>query len=307
MSNIKYKFRRVFARLRRFMEIDALEMMALLTIFLLLLSPLSVWYLRTPLVILGVLAVTYRPLLKKPSFWYIVATVWGTAVYLNWPTADNHKYLIGYWCLTLCCTCSLPKDCQEEGIRLTSRWLIALCMAFATFWKLYSSDYLDGSFFHHSLLVDERFSLFTRLVGDLASDKLADNNQLWELIRRGYLRGVEIDTAVLASSPHVRWLAMIVTWWTVIVEGILAWLFLLPDRKWTSVLRNTTLLAFVITTYSVAPVKGFAWVLILLAMAQCRPGQWYFRLAFLLVFLLVQVYTIPFGDIFYFIGAARIS
>src|SRR5262249_32231859 len=48
--------------------------------------------------ILCVAGVLYRPLIRMPSFWLALATLLGMGVYLTWYGADNHKYLMAYWC-----------------------------------------------------------------------------------------------------------------------------------------------------------------------------------------------------------------
>jgi hypothetical protein len=96
---------------------------------------------------------------------------------------------------------------------------------------------------------------------------------------------------------HVAWLAKFLTWWTVLIEGMLGTLFLLPASKKTSWLRNATLILFAITTYSVAPVRGFGWMLMLLGLAQTEPEERTFRWGYLGALLLIQAYMIPVGDL----------
>ena len=279
-------------------ESNPLDLLTLLTVVLLLLSPVHVWYLQTPLVMLCILGIAYRPLLRKTPFWYVITTLWGTTIYFNWASADNHKYLIGYWCLALCCAFTFSKSHQASALAITSRLLIGLCMAFATLWKLHSDTFLDGSFFEFVLLTDSRFQHVTRLVSDLGASSLADNRELQDLLRYGYLRGIELESVQLAGKSQVAMGAAIFTWWTLLFEAALAVLFLIPDTARTSRIRNLALLLFGATTYAVAPVKGFGWVLMLLGMAQCGPHQRGFRLAYLAVFLLVQAYTAPLAELF---------
>lgn len=273
------------------------ERLSLLTVIVLLLSPLAVWYLFIPLVILCVIGVVHRKLLTSTPYWYTITTMLGATIYLNWESVDNHKYLICYWCLTLCCVNSLaPKD-RKRALEKSSRLLIGLCMAFATFWKLASDNYLDGSFFEYQLLVDSRFDHAASALGNISTEALADNRYLVELLTNGYRRGLELTNIQLQSTPEVHRLGWLLTWWTIVIEGALAALFLFPDRPTSAFLRNITLILFAVTTYSVATVKGFGWVLMLLGMAQCHKTERFYYWAYFVSFLLIQAYLIPYGDI----------
>jgi hypothetical protein len=66
--------------------------------------------------------------------------------------------------------------------------------------------------------------------------------------------------------------------------------------------RNAALLFFAATTYFVAPVRGFGWMLMLLGMAQCRDDQRHLRLAYLAALVLIQAYTLPVGAIMNLVG-----
>jgi hypothetical protein len=279
----------------RWPSIKPLRDLPLLTVVLLLTSAPDQWYLRAPLIALFALGVVFRSWLVRPQFWYVVATLLGATVYLNWESSDNHKYLFVYWCLALCCAFSLPKHEQQEALALTSRWLIGLCMLLAAVWKLATPDYTSGTFFHYETLCDGRLASFVAWLTGMTPESLAANRELRELIQSGHLRGLAIQSVTLADSPRLVWLAQGMTWWTVAIEGILAVLFLAPDKPRISAVRNAALLLFAATTYFVAPVRGFGWMLMLLGMAQCRDDQRGLRLAYLAALVLIQAYTLPVG------------
>jgi hypothetical protein len=253
--------------------------------------------LRGPLVAVVALAVVYRHWLTKPQFWYVVATLLGTTVYLNWETSDNHKYLFVYWCLALCGAFSLPPGQQAAALATSSRWLIGLCMLLATLWKLAMPDYRDGSFFEHTLLADERFAYFASTIAGLPLKALADNRALVDLVREGHLHGAEVSSVVFSTSPAIGYVAQAMTWWTVMIESLLAVTFLAPDRRITAAVRNTLLLLFAATTYVIAPVRGFGWMLMLLGLGQCEERERAFRPLFLAALVLIQLYTLPVASI----------
>src|SRR5438876_309129 len=75
----------------RSLDFEPLQVLPLLTIVLLLTATPDQWYLRGPLIALFALGVVYQSWLQAPQFWYVVATLLGATVYLNWESSDNHK------------------------------------------------------------------------------------------------------------------------------------------------------------------------------------------------------------------------
>jgi hypothetical protein len=264
-----------------------------LLMLVLLLNAPEVWYLRTPLIVLFAVGVVIRRWTYSASYWYVVAALLGTTVYVNWATSDNHKYLFIYAALTLCCVFSLPRQEQDDALALSSRWLIGLCMVLATAWKLANPQYLSGGFFTYELLADDRFAYVASWLGRVPAADLQANVELRELIVNGHLRGLDISTATLSTATGIRGLAIGLTVWTLLIEGLLAVLFLLPDGPRIAKVRNIALLVFGFSTYCVAPVRGFGWILMLLGLAQCREHERGFRLAYFIAFLAIQAYMIP--------------
>ncbi len=273
------------------------EALSLLTVVLLLTATPQQWYLSGPLAALCGLAVVYRRWLTRPQFWYVVATLLGTTVYLNWESSDNHKYLFVYWCLALCGAFSLPQAQQQKSLATSSRWIIGLCMLLAVIWKLAMPDYRNGSFFEFTLLVDERFAHFTSLLAGIPLKTLADNRVLEAMLREGHLLGASVQSVSLGNSAVVQTLAWTMTWWTVLIEGLLAAAFLIPDRRSVAVARNALLLLFAATTYLIAPVRAFGWILMLLGLAQCGERERAFRPLYLAAIVLIQIYTLPVAGI----------
>lgn len=284
---------------QRLCQFDLLRALPLITVVLLLENADEVWYLRTPLILMCVTGLVYGRLMQSTGFWFTMATLLGATVYLQWDSVDNHKYLFVYWCLALSCAFSLAPVHRGAALAITSRTLLGLCMALAVIWKLATPNYLDGSFFEYTLLVDGRFTHFAAALTSLPRAALFENQQLEGLLTGGYLRGLSMDTVQLTSSPDIRLLALFLTWWTVLIEGLLAVLFLVPGGRRMSLLRNSTLLLFAVSTYPIATVRGFGWMLMLLGMAQCdEPRDRPFRFGYLVAFLLVEVFTLPLRFLF---------
>lgn len=275
------------------LDFEPLEALPLLTVVLLLTAMPPQWYLAGPLVAIFALGVVYRSWLAAPQYWYVVATLLGTTIYLNWEASDNHRYLFVYWCLALCCAFSLPREQQSAALALSSRWLIGLCMLLAAVWKLATPEYVNGTFFQFELLVDERLAAFTTQITGLSSEVLADNRMLRDLLRSGHVETAAIESVRLSGQDATNWLAYATTWWTVGIEGLLAAAFLWPNSRRAATNRNALLLLFAATTYFIAPVRGFGWMLMLLGLAQCEERERGFRPAFLAAIMLIQLYTLP--------------
>ena len=62
------------------------------------------------------------------------------------------------------------------------------------------------------------------------------------------------------------------------------------DRTGFIAVRNGLLLFFVATTYAVAPVLGFAWILLIMGLAQCPSSLPKTRLAYMTAFALVYAF-----------------
>jgi hypothetical protein len=292
-SIVKHGWRGAPRDLLEWLNFDPLEVLPLLTVVLLLTAAPEQWYLRGPLIALFALGVVYRHWLVAPQVWYVVATLLGTTVYLNWESSDNHKYLFVYWCLALCSALTLPRAQQATALAVSSRWLIGLCMLLAILWKLAMPDYRDGTFFQFTLLADERFAHFAETVTGVLPQTLADNRLLQDLLREGHLQGALVNSVEFGSSLSVGIVAQGMTWWTLGIEGLLAVAFLAPDRRSTALARNVLLLTFAVTTYVIAPVRGFGWMLMLLGLAQCEDRERLLRPLYLIAIVLIQIYTLP--------------
>ena len=84
--------------------------------------------------------------------------------------------------------------------------------------------------------------------------------------------------------------ARIATAATGAIEAAVDLAFLWPLGRGPSRARDALLLGFAATTYAVATVEGFAWLLLAMGTAQCEPDRHRTRLAYLGVYALVLVY-----------------
>lgn len=257
-----------------------------LTLLALLLHPIGGESLRPLILVLAGAGLLVPALLQHPSLWGTLAFLTGIRVVLDWPLADNHAYLVSYWCLAA--ALSRRDGDRERVLAQNARWLIALVFGFATLWKLVlAPDFMDGTFFRVTLLVDPRFEAFTRLFGGLSIDQI----DAARVALGRHADGGTLD-AVAAATPSARfeWLVFAITRWTIAIEGAVFVAFCWPRNRGLSKIRNALLIVFCATAYAVATVDGFAWLLIAMGLAACEIEHTRTRVALLATFVLILFY-----------------
>jgi hypothetical protein len=233
-----------------------------------------------------------RDLLTAPRLWALLAAVLAAGVYLQRFTIDNHQYLMAYWCGGV--ALALSGDGALQALRRNARLLIGLAFAFATAWKLASPEFVSGSFLEYAMLTDQRFAGFTAWVADVPRHLLDANRAAI-----GDLSGPMASTTTVAlnGSPLVSQIALAMTWYTLIIESWIALAFLLPRPRWLARHRDVPLLLFLLTTYAVATVIGFAYLLIAMGFVQCERRRWWIPCGYLIAVFALQIFLLPFGRI----------
>jgi hypothetical protein len=271
---------------KRILEVGSLNLALRLTLLSLLLHPVGDGPIRLLILGLAGAGLLLRGLLQHPALWAGLALLTGIRVALDWPLPDNHAYLLAYWCLAITVSC-LAED-RDRVLAFNGRWLIALVFGFATLWKLVlAPDFVDGTFFRVTLLTDPRFEGFTRLVGDLSIEQI---DAARAALGR-HVDGVRLETVVATTpSARIEWLALAMTGWTLAIEFAIAVAFCWWHGHGPSKLRNTLLILFCTTTYAVATVDGFGWLLISMGLAQTEAHHTRTRVALVATFALILFY-----------------
>ena len=254
-----------------------------LTLLVLLLRPIGAGWLRPSLLVLAAAGLVVPGALRQPALWLALALLAAWRVVSGWPLADNHAYLLVYWCLAI--ALALLAAEPERALAWNGRALVGLAFAFAVLWKLLSPDYLDGRFFRVALVEDHRLERVATALGGVERETL--------LARRAFLAQHVDGPALAGAAPpepaRLRRLALAATWLTLGLEAAVALAFLAPLARavW---LRHALLLAFCASAYAVAPVASFGWLLLAMGVAQCAPDAWRTRAAYLAVFALLIFY-----------------
>ncbi|MEP5763535.1 MAG: hypothetical protein ABJ308_03045 [Halieaceae bacterium] len=265
-----------------------------LTLANLLLQPIGPWWLRGGILSLALLGLLWPRVLALPALWLTLALLTGARVIADWPLSDNHAYLMSYWCLA--CGLALYADRPVDALARNACWLLGLVFLWASIWKIVgSADYGSGLFFRVTMVMDPRLEGFARLVGGLSGQEL-------ELLR-DYV-GAHVDGNLLAAmaAPEVprrfAYVAQAAAWWNMFINAALAVAFLAPAQWLVSRARNVLLLVYCISTYAVATVAGFGWLLIAMAVSQTEADERRLRIAYVATFVLILLYReIPWSQL----------
>jgi hypothetical protein len=240
-----------------------------LTLAALLLQPVGDATLRPLVLVAAALGLVLPRALRSPFLWGTLAALTAARIVLDWPMSDNHAYLLCWWCLAA--TITLASADAVGCLRLNARLLVGLAFTFASLWKVaLSPDFLDGRFFRVALVGDVRFERFTMLVGGLSAEDL---RAMRDVLFRHVDGPAPASAEALRAPERLRWVAHLATWWVAALETALAVAFLAPSRWLVARTRHALLLAFVVTTYAVAPVEGFGWLLVAQGFAQAGAAR----------------------------------
>jgi hypothetical protein len=236
--------------------VDIPECVLLLTLLLLLLYGGTDWKLDIPLKVACCAGIVLPAARRSVLLWTALTGLIGFINGQTWHSIDNHKYLITYW--SMCVTMSVAWPRMGSWIlAANARGLIGACFGFAVLWKFVAGQYLDGSFLHHTFLTDPRVQVPAALAGSMPLSDLAANRYL-----EGYLTSWPYEHPVvhLASTNRLEDAAVLLSYWTLLIESLVALLWLFPFPR-TVVFKHAALMIFVLTTYGVLPVVGFATIL----------------------------------------------
>lgn len=263
-----------------------------LTIFLLLLYGSSTVLLDVPLKILCGLVLLLPSLITNQAIWVIICGLvwWLNAT--NWLWIDNHQILISYWCLV--CSLAVSAKDPDRVLAWNGQIMIGLTFLFATLWKIIGGEYGNGVFLHYTFLVEERVETVATFIGGLSPSTLPQN-RLLESIYRQFPQLLEGVT--LSSSSRLELFALLASYWTLLIEGSIAISFLGGFIFLFWRFRDWLLILFIATTYFLLPVLGFAYILIIMGLAQCSPRSSIVRTVYLVIFGLLQFARLPLFEV----------
>jgi hypothetical protein len=265
-----------------------LDVVALLTLLLIILFGFNSSYFQYPSQILVLFALVNKKALRNSYYWFTLACLGSSAIIWEWHPVDNHKFILVYWLWSLFLASSLEDEkSQEKALHRNAAFLIALVMLGSIFQKIYSGTYLDGTFFEITLLTDDRFEALLVLLG-VNSAITTHAQESLSAIQSAHIL-VDGDRIFLKITPYFHIIALTVTWWNIgiqiIIEGSL-----LIGRRIFDLIAHAALLTYILTTYLVAPIFGFGWVLSMLGFTLTHKSYPRIAVAYLASFPILLIY-----------------
>jgi hypothetical protein len=236
------------------------------------LIPLALGRFRAPTLLsaLAIAGLAVPAIARDVRYWLVAfVLVVQSPLERPWLALDNHDWLHVYWLAAL--TVTRLASQPARALRSSARLLIGFAFLFATAWKLFTPEFVTGGFFQFMFSVDSRLGDVAAAVNWQEAGATRDNRLALAAWRDP---ASELGPVAITVAATVARVAPLLAWATVLLEGAVAASFLAPLRGRWHVLRDVTLLTFVVTTYPLAPVIGFG--LLLLAMgamqSELRPG-----------------------------------
>ena len=278
-----------------FASMDTVDLATRITLLAVLYSDMIAgvdWQTKAPMKLLAVFGLLAPPLHRSAWLWGMLLLAMIFRTVSRWSVQDNHLYLITYWMAAL----FLANLTTKPGpmLAVSGRVLIGLAFGFAVLWKAFlSPTYMDSTFFHFELLRDPRFADWATLTAGVPVETHRVNMEALASISQP-VGGPE--SAVFVDTPMTRTIAIVMTWWTVAIESLIAVAFLWPGSLWPKLgrvigwLRDPALIVFAWSTYSVIAVTTFGWVLCAMALAATPPDRRLTRFAYAATMIAVLVF-----------------
>ena len=274
--------------LKKFGNIDFYNLALRLTLLDLILRPIGSWEIRVPVLITSILGLVIPGLLKNPAIWFLLTGFTLSRVIFDWPLSDNHAYLLFLWCFAIFIS-ALKKD--KILLTKNARLMIGLVFVFAFIWKAFlSPDFLDKRFFSVNMIEDPRFSEFTQVTCNISKDDL---DYFRDYVKQHVDGNLVFAEAINFNLKCVNKIAGFLTYYTIVLELLIALFFLIPKKISISKYRDYFLILFCISVYSVATVEGFGWLLIAMGISQSDNKKLPILLYILSFFIILFYREVP--------------
>jgi len=259
-----------------------------LTLILLMLYGYTTLSLDVLLKILCGLMLLSPSLITNQTLWIVICGLVWWVNSQNWLWIDNHQILISYWCLV--CALGVMSKNPDRVFAWNGQIMIGLTFLFATVWKIIAGEYGNGAFLHYTFLVEERVEEVATFISGLPPYALP-RNQLLENIYQQFPKILEGVT--LSSTPRLELFTWLASYWTILIEASVAISFLGGLIFAFFRFRDWLLIIFILTTYFLLPVLGFAYILIIMGLAQCSVEHKLTRIVYIIIFALLQFARLP--------------
>ena len=241
-----------------FTRTDPWDLLLRISALLVVLQGVSSSVASTLLLIPGVLITLSSKHVRSGAAWWSLVALMAMGNLWRWFDVPNHDWLILAWILA--CAIGVSREETDRVLRGNARTMLAIVFIASAAQKLLFGAWHDGLFL-------ELYAAKHPWTAGLFGVSEAGFQQLQAakaLIQTGL-----IDQAafVLPGTEGSRTGLILVSWIVVVGEFVIGSLFLLKPSQRVIQWRTSGLPTFIWFAYPFAPIKGFAWILLILALA----------------------------------------
>ncbi len=272
----------------------------LLVIFLIFMNDNGYLSIFMPVILFP--GILFRELRSNKFYWTFIL-LFGVTFYLILDLVGyvpNHKHIFAY--VTLAVTVSLFLYNKSHGLSLDflksqSQIIIGLCFLFATIGKFLAPEFLSSLFFDFTNTTDPRFFGSTSTIGHVDINLLKENEATFTSFLKSNNPN---ENFVLHGADSIKGFSRFLTYWTISIEGLIGISFLIPQKFRLSEYRNLFLVLFILTTYPIATVTGFAIILAFMGFVQSLEDRklTVYSVFYLGVLLLLPLNSFPFTRLY---------
>jgi len=244
-------------------------------------------------VLLGVSALLFPRIVYSPYSWFLLFGMQSIDVYLDYGAKANHGWVMWYWSMAITCSFFVNSDTRKVVLHSNARWLLIIVMMVAVFWKAISPVYMSGDFFHRNLVSNPLMTQFTALVTDLDREQV-DLNSKQRIVMMSQVQPSAYNIYGFATTEFTKFLALITTWWVLLIELVVGFLLLLYNKR-ADMYAHLFHLWFILVAYAAAPIVGFGWILLVLGYSLLEGDQKRLKLSYYFVGVCMCVYGLPIG------------
>lgn len=279
-------------RLIKFFEqADRFSLVGYLTLFMLVFFGPNEWFALPIYQITLLFSLLVSKILRSPVLWGILSLTTFAALFDFWETVDNHMWLMLYWLLVMffaTLSSRMYKTDTLDFLKHNAVFILIFTMGVSVLQKILGGVFLNGSFFEFTILTDERFYLVAHYLGGISTFDFFNNVDMLSNVADPY------SPLVIKTSNAIRTVSLIFTYAIVLLEALIAALFLFKNKKahlWAHILNGL----FIVTVYFIAPVYAFAFLITVLGIASLNTDKSSSKLILMYVALMVLIflYKIP--------------
>lgn len=204
---------------------------------------LAVW-IAVAIPVLGLVGSTTNKAAVRFGALLGISVVLGLIVLSQYYAIANHGFML-VWCgfaLTLAAACDAPRDVQI--LRRNAAMLLGILMAVALIQKVASAYYMQGELLGGLLIDGEIFANLLNLVVPDWHDTVTG----YQSAGKALMAHPEASGAAIAVPALVSWLALRMTWSSLVAQAVLEGLILFRVRA--GMILHVAVIGFVLMVYS---------------------------------------------------------